>query len=97
MKSTAPGHRDLIDRLLLEHGTVFMGSLGAFLFLVGYLGLHWINRRKFYRRKMADPFPSYFRYRLIRSAEGWLGLLFMCSSWIGILCMIGGLIDWIDG
>ena len=89
--------RRLGDLLLEEYGTAFFCSIGTVLFLFGYLGMHWIQRRRFYRRKLADPFPTYLRYRLVMSAEGWLGLLFIFSGGIGFLCFLGGVIDWIDG
>ncbi|MGK0189262.1 MAG: hypothetical protein ACI9R3_005079 [Verrucomicrobiales bacterium] len=85
------------DLLLEEHGTVFFCSVGTVLFLFGYLGMHWIQRRRFYRRKLTNPFPSYFRYRLVKNAEGWLAVLFISSGCIGFLCFLGGVIDWIDG
>ena len=92
-----PNELPLVDHLLLNHGTATMCSVGSALFLFGILGLHWINRRRFYRRKLAEPFKSYFLYWLTRSIEGWLGILFLLSSCIGVLCFLGGVIDWIDG
>ncbi len=85
------------DRLLEHHGTMLFCGMGTALFLFGYLGVHWIARRRFYRRKLANPFPSYFRYRLVKSTEGWLFVLFIASSCLGLLFILGGLIDWIDG
>ncbi len=85
------------DLLLEEHGTLFFCSVGTVLFLFGCLGMHWIERRRFYRRKLANPFPTYLRYRLVRNAEGCLGMLFIASGCIGGLCFLGGVIDWIDG
>ena len=89
--------RRLGDLLLEEHGTPFFCGVGTVLFLFGYFGMHWIQRRRFYRRKLADPFPSYLRYRLVKSAEGWLSFFFIASGCLGFLCFLGGIIDWIDG
>ena len=96
---TPDTHRpaDLTDFLLLEHGTLTMSILGTVLFFFGYFGLHWINRRRFYRRKQANPFPSYSQYWLVRNAERFLGVLFIFSSAFGLLCYLVGIIDWIDG
>ena len=89
--------RRLGDLLLAEYGTAFFCSVGVVFLLFSYAGMHWIERRKFYRRKLADPFRTYFKYRVTRTFEGWLGILFIAAGCLGFLCVLGGVIDWIDG
>ncbi len=97
MTPNSPRPADLTDFLLLEHGTLTISILGTILFLFGYFGLHWINRRRFYRRQQANPFPTYFEYWLVRNTERFLGVLFIFAGCFGLLCYLVGFIDWIDG
>ena len=87
----------LMDHLLEHHSIAFLFTLGFFAFIIGYAGLHWINRRRFYRRKLRDPFPTYFTYWRTRLIEGWLGLFFLGCSVAGLLTLFVGIIDTIDG
>ncbi|MEZ5325906.1 MAG: hypothetical protein R3F19_12700 [Verrucomicrobiales bacterium] len=86
----------LVDHLLLNHGTATMLALGSTLLVIGYLGLHGISRRRFYRKKQHDPFPSYSRCWLITNLEGYLGVLFLLMGVTGFLCLFAGFIDLID-
>ena len=87
----------LSDHVLEHHSIALFFSLGACSMLVGYVGMHWIGRRRFYRRKRRDPLPTYFRCWLTNLTEGWLGLFFLCSVVAGALLLFAGVIDTIDG
>jgi len=80
-----------------EHGTVFGLSMAAGLFFVGYVGLTWIYRRQFYRRKLADPFPTFFMAWRTRMLEGYGGLFFLGCLCLSPLCFIAGVVEWLDG
>ena len=79
------------------HGVPFAFGTGSFLFLLGYFGLHWIQRRRFYRAKLAEPFPTYFRFWLTSLVEGWFSLFALFSMIAGLLLGLAGVVDLIDG
>ena len=80
-----------------NHGVAFFFCLGSVLLLAGYLGMHWIARRRYYRKHRRDPPPSYFAAWLTRTVEGYLGVLFLLSGMFGFLCLFVALNDLIDG
>ena len=87
---------DLLD----THGTAFGLIAGTVFCLVGYLGGHWVLRRQFYRRRRrsrGDPPPSYFDVWRTKMAESCLAFLFAASLILGFLCLLAGIVDWIDG
>lgn len=86
-----------MDYVLEHHGSAFCFTLGTLAFATGYVGLHWLARRRFYRRKLADPFPTYFAYWRTHLMETWLALGFTGSLCFGLLCWFVGIIDAIDG
>lgn len=55
----------------------------------------WVFRRRFYRRKLADPFPSYLRYCFVSTVEFWGAVFFTGASLLGLLCIFAGVLDWI--
>lgn len=76
---------------LETHGVAFGLGSAAALFALGYAGLIWIDRRRFYRRKLADPFPTYFKAWRTRMVEGYLGLFFLGCMVLSPLCFIAGM------
>ena len=86
------------DTFLTNHpGTTIAWSLGFLFFVVGWFGYHWIQRRRFYRRRQANPFSSYSRYWLVTRTESCLVLCFFFSLMLGIVCGAAGVVDLIDG
>jgi len=80
-----------------QHGTAFGLGMSAGLLLVGYFGTHWINRRQFYRRKLRDPFPTYFKAWRTQLLEGNLGWFFLLCMVASPLFFIAGVAEWLDG
>lgn len=91
------GGVNLIDHFFESHGVLIFSTSGCFLLLAGYLGLHWIGRRRFYRRKLRDPFASYFEAWFTGLVEGNIWLLSLLSAMLGCLFLFVAVIDWIDG
>lgn len=84
--------------LLENHGVAFGLIAGTVFCLLGYFGAHWINRRKFYRRRAGrDPTLTYFKAWRTSMMEGSLGVVCFFSMMFGFLCLLAGLVDWIDG
>ena len=90
-------HRFEMLSFLEAHGVPFALCTGFAMVIAGYAAGHWLKRRRFYRRRLADPFPSYFGFWITRLAEGWLGLLAVFSKVAGFLLCVAGIIDFIDG
>ena len=82
---------------LESHGAAVFSCIGAMLLLAGYAGMHWIARRRYYRKHRRGPPPSYFTAWLTRTAEGYLGVFFLLAAMVGFVCLFVALIDLIDG
>ena len=63
-----------------SHFQVVALSGGLLFCLTGYFGLHWIERRRFYRRKLADPFSTYAKAWCTKFLEGNLQWLFLLMA-----------------
>ena len=84
-------------RFLDAHGVPFALGTGFTMMVIGYAAGHWLKRRRFYRHKLADPFPTYSRFWFTRFVEGWIGLFALSSKVAGFLLCLAGVIDFIDG
>ncbi len=94
----SPDHSTAMDALFTTYQrAAIVWAVGGVLFVVGWFGYHWIQRRRFYRRKLADPFPSYTRYWLVTRSESVLVLGFVGAIFMGLLCLLTGAVDIIDG
>lgn len=87
----------MIDHALENHGAAIFFCLGSISLLAGYLGMHWIACRRYYRKHRRGPPPSYGSAWLTRTLEGYLGVFCLLSAMSGCLCLFVALIDLIDG
>lgn len=80
-----------------SHAQAISFIAGSLFCLTGYVGWHWLERRLFYRCKLADPFPTYFKAWRTMVIEGNLRWVFLLAVMFGLLMIFAGVIDWIDG
>jgi hypothetical protein len=73
----------VIDHALEHHGVSICFSLGFLLLLAGYLGMHWIARRRYCRKHRCRTAPRYFVAWFVRTVEGYLGVFFLLSAMAG--------------
>ena len=90
------GAAEEFPEFMQTHGSTFCLIGAAALFLVSYTLWHIIERRRFYRRKRADPFPTYRGAWWSDLVEGNLRILAFLAMGFAVLVFIAGIIDHFD-